>query len=181
MKKKLTLLAAIIACNLLCLTSCEKHDGINYLKSKCTAELNGQTYIDQQPYTHIFGPMRPTPFLEYNQYEATFETYLSTERGGKIAYIVRINLFVDTPEEFFLQPQTIEKIDIANDDTLISDRDYRQYCKDNKVSYATVNGEVIDEGTFQITSYDKNEGQPNCYGTFTLQFSEGTLKGEFYL
>ena len=158
MKKKLTLLAAIIACNLLCLTSCEKHDGINYLKSKCTAELNGQTYIDQQPYTHIFGPMRPTPFLEYNQY-----------------------LFVDTPEEFIHQPQTIEKIDIANDDTLISDRDYRQYCKDNKVSYATVNGEVIDEGTFQITSYDKNEGQPNCYGTFTLQFSEGTLKGEFYL
>ena len=85
MKKKLTLLASIIACTLLSLTSCEKHDGINYLKSKCTAELNGQTYIDQQPYTYIFGPTHPTPFLEYSQYEATFETYLSTERGGKIA------------------------------------------------------------------------------------------------
>ena len=184
MKKKLTLLASIIACTLLSLTSCEKHDGINYLKSKCTAELNGQTYIDQQPYTYIYGPTHPTPFLEYSQYEATFETYLSTERGGKIAYIVRINLFVDTPEEFFLQPQTIEKIDIADADTLISYRDYRQYCKDNKVSYATVNGEVIDEGTFQITPYNKTEGQIYCTngnGTFTLQFSEGTLKGEFYL
>lgn len=180
MKKKFTLLAAIIACTLLSFTSCEKHDGINYLKSKCTAELNGQTYIDQQPYTHIFGPTYPTPFLEYSKYEATFETYLSTERGGKIAYIVRINLFVDTPEEFFHQPQKIEKIDIA--DTLILYRDYRQYCKDNKVSYATVNGEVIDEGTFQITSYDKTEGQTyctNCNGTFTLQFSKGTLNGTF--
>ena len=95
---------------------------------------------------------------------------------------MRINLFVDTPEEFFHQPQKIEKIDIA--DTLILDRDYRQYCKDNKVSYATVNGEVIDEGTFQITLYNKTEGQIYCTngnGTFTLQFSEGTLKGEFYL
>lgn len=95
---------------------------------------------------------------------------------------MRINLFVDTPEEFFLQPQTIEKIDIADADALISYRDYRQYCKDNKVSYATVNGEVIDEGTFQITSYDKTEGQTyctNCNGTFTLQFSEGTLNGTF--
>ena len=109
MKKKLTLLASIIACTLLSLTSCEKHDGINYLKSKCTAELNGQTYIDQQPYTYIFGPTHPTPFLEYSQYEATFETYLSTERGGKIAYIVRINLFVDTPEEFFLPAPTDRK------------------------------------------------------------------------
>lgn len=83
-KKKLTQLAAIIACISLSFTSCEKHDGINYLKSKCTAELNGQTYIDQQPYTYIFGPTYPTPFLEYSQYEATFETYLRTERGGKI-------------------------------------------------------------------------------------------------
>ena len=184
MKKKFTLLAAIIACIFLSLTSCEKHDGINYLKSKCTAELNGQTYIDQQPYTYIFGPTMPTPFLEYSQYEATFETYLSTERRGKIAYIVRINLFVDTPEDFFHQPQTIEKINIADVDTLSSERDYRQYCKDNNVSYATVNGEVIDGGTFQITSYDKTEGQTyctNCNGTFTLQFSEGTLNGTFWI
>lgn len=50
MKNKLTLFAAIIACTLLSLTSCEKHDGINYLKSKCTADLNGQTYIDKQLY-----------------------------------------------------------------------------------------------------------------------------------
>ena len=51
-----------------------------------------------------------------------------------------------------------------------------------EASYATVNGEVIDEGTFQITSYDKTEGQTyctNCNGTFTLQFSEGTLNGTF--
>ena len=186
MKNKLTLrtlFAAIIACSFLGLTSCEKHDGINYLKSKCLAELNGQMYIDQQPYSYIFGPTYPTPFFEYSQYEARFETYLSTERGGKIAYIVRINLFVDTPEEFFHQPQTIEKIDIVDAGTLISDRDYCQYCKENKVSYATVNGEVIDEGIFQITSNNKTEGQSYCTngnGTFTLQFSEGTLKGEFY-
>lgn len=187
MKKKFTLhtlLAVIIACTLLSLTSCEKHDGINYLKSKCMVELNGQEYIDQQPFESMFGPVMPTPFLEYSQYEATFETYLSTERGGKIAYIVRINLFVDTPEEFFHQPQTIEKIEIADTDTTLSDRDYRQYCKDNKVSYATVNGEAIDRGTFQITSYDKTEGQiycTNCNGTFTLQFSEGTLNGTFWI
>ena len=37
---------------------------------------------------------------------------------------------------------------------------------------------------FQITPYNKTEGQIYCTngnGTFTLQFSEGTLKGEFYL
>lgn len=91
---------------------------------------------------------------------------------------------MDTPEEFFHQPQTIEKIEIADTDTTMSDRDYRQYCKDNKVSYATVNGEAIDRGTFKITSYDKTEGQiycTNCNGTFTLQFSEGTLNGTFWI
>lgn len=120
--------------------------------------------------------MNPTLFWEYNQYEAMFETYLSTGWGDNVAYIVRINLFLDTPEEFIYQPQTIEKIDIADADTLISDKDYRRYCMENKVLYAIVNGEVIDGGTFQITSYDKNEG---CYGTFTLQFNEGTLNGTF--
>ena len=109
MKKKFTLhtlLAVIIACTLLNLTSCEKHDGINYLKSKCTAELNGHEYIDQQPFESMFGPVMPTPFLEYSQYEATFETYLSTERGGKIAYIVRINLFAAGGKILPAYPQT---------------------------------------------------------------------------
>lgn len=61
MKKRLILFAAIIACPFLYLTSCEKHDGINYLKSK---------------------------------------------------------------------------------DTLISDRDYRRYCMENKVPYAIVNADI---------------------------------------
>lgn len=67
MKKKFTLhtlLAVIIACTLLNLTSCEKHDGINYLKSKCTAELNGQEYIANN-LTHIY-LVRRTPRLFWN-------------------------------------------------------------------------------------------------------------------
>lgn len=182
MTKKLTLrLTPIFVCALLCFISCEKHDGIYYLKSKCNAELNGQTYIDQQPYTYIFGPTRATPLLEYSQYEATFKTYLSTTRGGKIAYSVKINLFVDKPEEFLHKPQTMGKIDMAYTDTLISERDYYQYCKENKMSYATVNGEVIDGGTFEITPCNKTEGQTHYDGTFNLQFSEGTLKGVFWI
>lgn len=40
-------------------TSCEKHDGIEYFKSKCEAELNGQLLIDQSRFNLI----GPTPTL----------------------------------------------------------------------------------------------------------------------
>lgn len=41
------------------LTSCEKHEGELYLKSKCTAELNGKTYIDQTRIEQTFNPFAP--------------------------------------------------------------------------------------------------------------------------
>lgn len=66
------------------LTSCEKHEGELYLKSKCTAELNGKTYIDQTRIEQTFNPFAPTatPYIEYNP-ETTggwFETALGPDR-----------------------------------------------------------------------------------------------------
>lgn len=72
----------------------------------------------------------------------------------------------------------IERKDIEYPDGKQSDSDYIRYCTDNKVSYATVNGGLVDSGSFRITSYDPEKGSYN--GTFTLHFSEGILTGKFY-
>lgn len=88
----------IIVCAMLFLTACEKHDGIDYFKSKCIAELNGQKYIDQTPFT-INPNVIITPELNYSEKELTFMTLLRSERNGEIALTVRINLYCEDSGE----------------------------------------------------------------------------------
>lgn len=183
MKKNFSLsmaFVAIITCTLALFTACEKHDGMEYFKSKCTAELNGQTYIDQLPFIYILSPnASKTPSFRCDGNSALFETDLCKERGGTPLYYVSIHLFVSTPDEFLDKEQNIEKIDIDYPEDKPTDWDYVRYCEENQVSYARVNGELTNGGTFKITSYNKEKGL--CKGIFTLTFSEGTLKGEFSL
>ena len=61
--------------------------------------------------------------------------------------------------------------------------DYISYCQENKISYATIlsysdyENEIVKEGTFEITSYDKEKDAYN--GIFTLSFREGVLNAKF--
>ncbi|MDE5760323.1 MAG: hypothetical protein K2I11_05100 [Bacteroides sp.] len=82
-------------------------------------------------------------------------------------------------EKFLNKEQNIEKIGIDYQEDKPNNWNYVRYCEGNQVSYARVNGELINGGTFKITSYNKEKGQYK--GIFTLIFSEGTLKGEFSL
>lgn len=178
--KALTLLFSLLLCTCL-LSSCsrEEHDGIEYFKKKCTAQLNGQSYIDQTPFYIIFSPgaMKATPWFVYGDGCATFRTDLSTDRESNPDYRIEINFFYDTLESSLHEEQTIEKVAIECTDPFFMQREYMEYCINNRLSYALVNTEVVEKGTFRILSYDEEKGKYK--GTFTLLFSEGTLKGEF--
>lgn len=167
---------AIIACAMLFLTACENHDGIDYFKSKCIAELNGQKYIDQTPFS-ISPNVIITPELNYSEKELSFMTLLRSERNGEIALTVRINLYCEDSGEMLKNNQTIEKVDFKPSGGENYKWEYIKYCKDNKISCARVNDEIVSKGTFKITSYNVEKHQYT--GSFTLQFSEGTLKGDF--
>lgn len=166
-------LYTIFVCLLCILSSCEKHDGLSYFKSKCEAELNGHTYIDQSLFT-ISPDAIITPEFVPTDNGLEFFSLLRTKRGGDIAYAVRINLFTTEPDAYLTEEQHIEKV--ATD---IPEHDYRLYCQENRISYAVVDGEIVSTGTFKITSYNLQQG--NYQGTFTLNFSEGTLQGKFTL
>ena len=173
------LLLAITVC---IVSSCEKHDGILYFKSKCVAELNGQTLIDQTPFN--IGPNSiNTPSFIASEYTAEFYSSLSNERGGTPLYAVKIILFVNNEWEYLTKPQSIKYVKIGESDGEPASWEYTKYCFDNKISYATIlsypvfESEIVKEGAFEITSYDKEKRTYN--GTFTLHFSKGTLHGEF--
>lgn len=174
------LLLAITVC---IVSSCEKHDDILYFKSKCVAEINGQTLIDQTPFN--IGPNSiNTPSLDAGEYTVEFNSNLSNERGGTPLYAVTVIVFVNSPLEYLTQPQTIKYVYIGeSDDEPAQWWDYIKYCNENKISYATIlsysdyKTEIVKEGSFKITSYDKEK---NVYtGIYTLKFSEGTLNAEF--
>lgn len=76
------ILLLLVLANTICIvSSCEKHEGIHYFKSKCVAELNGQTLIDQTPFN--IGPNSiNTPSLDAGEYTVEFNSSLSNERGG---------------------------------------------------------------------------------------------------
>lgn len=170
--------SAIAACTLFFMTACEKHDGTYYYKSKCVAELNGRTYVDQTPVKNAFSPeSTATPQLAYDGNSLFFYTELARDRGGEPAYIVEIQLFTDDSEGLPYRERTIEKADIEYSDPRLMTWEYIQYCKANKVSFALINHEAADKGTFRITSCDKEKGRYD--GTFALTFSEGTLTGSF--
>ena len=96
---------------------------------------------------------------------------------------VYIDLFVDKPWRFLTEPQNISLVNIEEADNELDPWDYARYCNYHKINYAkiflttTSNTEIVREGSFQITEYDNDK---HVYkGSFNLQFSEGTLKGEF--
>lgn len=186
MWKKFKLSSAIILLliiSTICIiSSCEKHDGIQYFKSKCVAELNGQTLIDQTPFN--IGPNSiNTPSIIDNEYTLEFKSILCNERGGTPLYGVTVILFVNNPWDFLTKPQTIKYIEIGEAENEPITWDYTHYCHENKISYATIlsysnyKTEIVKDGSFEITSYDNERKTYN--GIFTLNFSEGTLNGEF--
>ena len=176
------LLLLVLAITICIVSSCEKHDDIQYFKSKCVAELNGQTLIDQTPFN--IGPNSiNTPSLDAGEYTVEFNSNLSNERGGTPLYAVTVKLFVNSPLEYLTQPQTIKYVNIGESDDEPAPWDYIKYCNETKISYATIlsysdyKTEIVKAGSFKITSYDKEK---NVYtGIYTLKFSEGTLNAEF--
>ncbi len=168
-----------LVCVLLCVAACEKHDGISYNKSKCEAEINGKYLIDQTKFDWGLNPNR-TPSLMVSEYDLEFKSHLSSERGGMSLYSVNIRIYVNTPWEYLTKPQTIEYVNIDDSDEDPEVWDYKKYCSNNKISYATIISseiEIVKDGSFQIISYDKERG--TYHGKFTLQFSEGIMNGEF--
>lgn len=132
-----------------------------------------------------FGTGR-TPYLMASEYEAQFESKLSSDRESKPLYYVHIHLFVDKPWDYLTGPQAIEFVDTGDVDEEQSFWDYKRYCRDNKINYATIllsanmKTEIVKDGLFQITQITEYDNDIRAYkGIFTLQFSEGTLKGEF--
>lgn len=183
MKSQLSIAIKLLLAITICiLSSCEKHEDIQYFKSKCVAELNGHTLIDQTPFN--IGPNSiNTPSIIANEYSIEFKTILRNELGGTPLYGITVVLFVNTPWEYLTQPQTIKYIKIGESDKEPASWEYTRYCRDNQISYATIlsysdyEDEIVKDGTFEVTSYDKKNNVYN--GIFTLSFSEGTLNGEF--
>lgn len=174
MKLYIVMALALVAC----LTSCEKHDGVLYFKNKCIAELNGKSYIDQLPLT--FSPdVFTTPNLQRDENHAVFKTHLSETRGGAVAYYVEIVLYTNEPNAYLYDELTFQRVDTGSPDEPQPAWEYTKYCSEHKISYARINDEIVEGGTFKITSYDKEKDYV-AHGTFTLTFSEGTLKGKFF-
>lgn len=173
----------IMICIVNILTGCEKHDGIEYYKSKCIAELDGQSFIDQTPFTIT---SRVTPDLYFGDDYLSFTTHLRAERTGPIVYCVDIIIYSNELDELLGKEIIIEKIDnfdIPEDDPFYQMK-YIHYCIDNKISHAimlrplvNIDDILLASGSFKIISYDKE--RRNYHGTFTLNLSEGTLKGKF--
>ena len=67
-KSKLSSAIILLLAIISIVSSCEKHDGVQYFKSKCEAEINGQKLIDQTPFN--IGPNSiNTPSLVAKEYE----------------------------------------------------------------------------------------------------------------
>lgn len=174
-------LFVFMMCAICLLASCEKHDGIPYFKAKCVAELNGQSYVDQTPFT-ISPNAIVTPSI-YCDDAVRFSTLLRTGRKDDVAFGVNINLFINardivTDREYIIEIQDIESL--GNEPTT---SDYVRYCRDNNVSYADIlsyavmQSEIPSRCSIRFTTFDPDKRQ--YQGTFTLTFSEGTLNGEF--
>ena len=164
----------------ICLASCEKHDGVSYFKSKCIAEMNGQTYIDQSPLTYIFSPAGATPSIHrYGNCLTQFKSNLKIERDGGVVYYVEINLYTDDESEYIDKEYIFERTDIPDWDETMSDLEYLLFCEYNSISYAKINGDIMDSGTFRITSYDRENGAIKN-GKFTLTYRGRVMSGEFW-
>lgn len=167
---------AFMACVMCMLTACEEHDGTKYFKTKCIAELNDRSLVDQTLFS-LSPDAIVTPELTYWGNALNFMTLLRADRKGEILYAVHINLYAGEADVLLTKEQKIEKINLEFPDGQPSYTDYVRYCIDNKISYAMINDEPAERGTFRITSYDL--AKRSYHGTFTLTFSEGTLTGHF--
>lgn len=174
-------LFVILMCAMCLLMSCEKHDGMQYFKAKCVAELNGQTYVDQTPFT-ISPNAIVTPSI-YCDDAVKFTTLLRTGRKGDVAFGVDINLFINAQDIVTDREYIIERQDIESLGNEPSTSDYVCYCRDNNVSYADIisyadmQTEIPSRCSIRFKTFDPDKRQ--YQGSFTLTFSEGTLKGEF--
>lgn len=172
-------LSALIACAVLSFTACEKHDGESYFKTKCVAELNGKTYYDQAPLKYALSPaFIKSPSLDLYEDKTVFGTNLSEKRGGMALYYVSVRVFSDI-DDIIGKEQVIKKVDIDYPSDVPSYSYYLEYCEDNDIPLAEINGEIVDEGIFRVMSYDAENEE--YHGTFTLRFSEGTMEGEFWI
>ncbi len=188
------LFAAFLLLALYLFASCEKHDGIYYYKSKCTAEFAGVSYIDQCAFSPSLDAII-TPQLNRGSGEAEFLTLLSNHRGGPIVYGVRIQLYYDSEDDFFCRQLDMLKEDIEYNDPQHAYSEYVNYCREHRISYAEVssytdsyvdeksyvevNYEFASSGWFKITSYDKEKGVYR--GNFQLTLQQGVLEGTFWL
>ena len=108
---------------------------------------------------------------------------LSKERREYALYYVDIYLFPDSLEDLLGKELSFERKEIEYADGEPTAWEYAQYCEDNKIPYARIfsserlDSDFAEKGTFRITSDEKD----NYSGTFTLQFSEGTMTGEFQI
>lgn len=174
-------LFVFMMCAMCLLMSCEKHDGIQYFKAKCVAELNGQSYVDQTPFT-ISPNAIVTPSIYYDE-AVRVSTLLRTGLKGDTAFGIDINLFINPKDIITDREYIIEKQDIESLGNEPSKSDYVRHCEDNNVSYADIisyadmQSEIPSRCSIRFTTYDPDKRQ--YQGTFTLTFSEGTLKGEF--
>lgn len=89
---------------------------------------------------------------------------------------LQINLFADKRDIVTDKEYIIEKTDIESLGNDAPIWDYTRYCDDNAVSYARIDSEIPDRCSIRFTAFDTEK---HYHGIFTLDFSEGTLKGEF--
>lgn len=178
MNNKLRLYIALVVTLVACLTSCEKHDGVYYSKNKCVAELNGKSYIDQ-PRISFSPDVYTTPCFLRGENHAEFNTHLKETRNGEVVYYVKIVLYTNEPKAYLYDELTFQRVDTGSPNEPLPAWEYAKYCSEHKISYARINDEIVEGGTFKITSYNKEKDYV-AHGTFTLTFSEGTLKGEFF-
>ena len=166
------------------MTSCEKHEENYYFKQNCTAQLNGQSYIDQTRLESVMLPLaRVTPCLEHDGPNyLCFTTELAKERDSAMEYYIDIYLNAESVTELVGKEILFKKESMPAQSTNQSLSEYYRWLRENSYNYAHITtdryaNELAELGSFRIEFYDEKESL-YC-GSFSLQFSEGTMTGKF--
>ncbi len=198
MKNILKILLAVMA---ICLSSCEKHDGVYYASNICEVEVDGIHYIEQARLgDDILGPGStpdiriqsnlgfdsegmPAPRVEWYSFRAN----CSRKRGGAVELSIGANIF--DFERIDVEGQTIEfRLDKTKED--LDYKKYTDYCIANRINYAIIGfpmeeiGVFIDNGTLTVTKvYTDDNSRPRYFGSFQFSYDKDgkvhTAKGEF--
>lgn len=191
MRHQFTLMTMLLLIMMgVCTTSCEKHEGNYYFKQNCTAQLNGQSYVDQTRFEAIMSPLATvTPYLKHDEYEnyLHFKTELAKDRDSAKEYYIDIYLNAKSTTELVGKEILFKKESMSgvSEDQLTSVRltQYYKWLKENYLHFAVIGtdpyseSEVAELGRFKIESFNEKEGA-YC-GSFSLQFSKGTMTGKF--